>query len=89
MTIPYELLFIIVLCIIAVVLMKNIENFASCTPFYSLIRTSLNNCNHDVDYETNYPFGYPPVEFTKYGAYCPHANWNTCGGCNQRIWKHF
>lgn len=40
------------------------------------------------DYVTNYPFGYPPVEYTKPGAYCPQAQWNYCGG-QQRIWKHF
>lgn len=90
MNIPKNVLFIIVLCLVVVIFFgKTSEHFASCTPFHSLIRNSLNNCNRDMDYETNYPFGYPPVELTKLGAYCPQAAWNTCGGCNQRIWKHF
>ena len=80
------------------------EHFCSGTPFNNLIRNSpkcnntpLSDPNDDFgvnpcytgDYITNYPFGYPPNDLTKYGAYCPHAHWNTCGCFNQRIWKHF
>lgn len=97
-----QVLFLIIVLCLLYYIFSNREGFTSGTPFYTLIRNSpqchtshteqddfgVNPC-YTGDYVTNYPFGYPPVDLTKYGAYCPHAQWNTCGGCNQRIWKHF
>lgn len=97
------LFFIIVLCVFGSLYVQK-EHFLSGTPFNTLIRNSpqcnpnkssesnddfgVNPC-YTGDYITNYPFGYPQEDLTKYGAYCPQAYWNTCGGFNQRIWKHF